>query len=282
MSISMNHKTLPWLGVLTLGALGVSFAPPAARESLSLTLIPNKAVYAPGEEIRFLVQGLPNTFTVLGADPDPGPTSFPFGTVNLGFSPQLIRFEGVSNADGIFDIYCIQDCDDALFGVTVYLQAVQLPNGATPILSNPASVLWDDLNGECGGVNLCPGGGRKPQSITMIYTGDDCSATNNSQAAGKVICSGDPGFAPLVRILSHDPPSKYVWFEGDVALGGTFVIDALNAGRTQLQGDTIVEIFDVNTGAQLQFVQFHTSCSQPLISGDQYGGVQLQSLVLAP
>lgn len=275
--------TLSWLGVIALGTIGVSFAPPVVVEGPTLTLFPVKSVYASGEEVCFTVRGRPNTFTFLGADPDPGPTLFPFGTLNLGFSAELIKFTGFSNNDGDFTICCIVDCDHPLFGRTVYLQGVQLQDGGKAQISNPATVLWDDVNGVCPSTqNLCPGGGRKPVTITMKYTGEDCSATSNSQDPSKVSCSGDPAFAPLVHIISHDPPDKYTWFAGNVALGGTFVLDAGNAGRTQLQGDTIIDIYDASTGALLQTVQFHTSCSQPLIVGDQYGACELQSLTLTP
>ena len=44
--------------------------------------------------------------------------------------------------------------------------------------------------------------GDKPNLITMTYTGEDCSATSSSQDNGKFNCSGNPGFAPTVYIVS--------------------------------------------------------------------------------
>ncbi len=278
--IQKIQSRLSWMSALVLGSVGMSFAPPAVTSGVTLTLDPVQTSYAANQEVGFIVKGQPNTFTILGADPDPGPTVFPYGVVNLGFSSEMLRFSGLTDENGCFSIYCVVGCDHPFFNRTIYLQAVQFPKGAQPCISNPATVLWEDLRGVCAQTNLCPGSGFKPQVLTMKYTGDDCSATNHSQAAGKVFCSGDPGFAPLVHIISHDPANKYIWFQGDVALNANFDIDATSAGRVQLQGDTIVDIFDVNNGALLQTVQFHTSCSQPLIPGDQYGGVELVSAVL--
>ncbi len=271
---------LPLFGAALLGSVAVSFAPPAAVSGVNIHASPSKPVYAAGEVVTIGGMGLPNTFTILAGDTDPGPTTFPFGTVNLGFSSELIFHHFISSVEGCFSTDCTADCDSPYLGRPVYIQAVQFPQGGTPCVSNSLVLLWEDINGVCVQTNLCPGSGFKPQVLTMKYTGDSCAATSHSQAAGSVSCSGDPGFAPLVHIVSHDPPNKYIWFEGDVALNADFDIDATNAGRLQLQGETIVDIYDVNNGALLQTVQFHTSCSQPLIPGDQYGGVELVSAEL--
>ena len=70
----------------------------------------------------------------------------------------------------------------------------------------------------------------------------------------------------------------YVWFDGPVALNGTFEIRAAAATRTRLENDTWLHIFS-STGTLLQTVKFHTSCSQPLMVGDQFGAARLQTFV---
>ena len=75
----------------------------------------------------------------------------------------------------------------------------------------------------------------------MVYTGDSCAATSHNQEPSKVTCSGDPGFDPDVYIVSRDPSGKQVWFAGDVALGGSFDINALSAGKTRLKGSFVAE-----------------------------------------
>lgn len=75
----------------------------------------------------------------------------------------------------------------------------------------------------------------------------------------------------------NDPKAK-VWFNGTVGLNDTFDIDAMNAGETLLKADTYVKIFALN-GTLLQDIKFHTSCSQPLNVGDQFGSLKLEKFI---
>ncbi|MHC4633890.1 MAG: DUF7467 domain-containing protein [Planctomycetota bacterium] len=105
--------------------------------------------------------------------------------------------------------------------------------------------------------------GIKPQKLTMVYTGQSCAATNHSQEASKVSCSGNPNFASPVHIIANDKaklndPKAKVWFSDIVGLGGMVVIDATNAGQTKLRSNTYVHILD-EQGQTLQTVKFHTS-----------------------
>jgi hypothetical protein len=125
--------------------------------------------------------------------------------------------------------------------------------------------------------NNCQG---KVVSMTLVYTGESCSATHHNQAADKVSCSGNPASDPSVFIRasnkSNPTDSKArVWFQGTVALGANFVAAASNAGANELSADTYVHVFASQGGALLQTIRFHTSCSQPLSVGDQFGSVLL-------
>ncbi len=124
----------------------------------------------------------------------------------------------------------------------------------------------DSLCGECW-----PSG--RPTYLVMTYTGETCTANCNSQAAGKVIVTGDPAGASPVRIVVRDSSSTgTVWFDGTVALGGTFVIDP--PGTATFGTNTWVQISE-SAGNVLQTIIFHTSCSQPLVPGDMYGSLLL-------
>ncbi|MBI1927242.1 carboxypeptidase regulatory-like domain-containing protein [Candidatus Poribacteria bacterium] len=131
-----------------------------------------------------------------------------------------------------------------------------------------------------GGDDCCKDG--KPKVLTMQYTGQDCTFTSHSQAAGKVTCTD---FAPLlntVYIVANDndnPSSGKIWFSGTVSLNGTFNIDATKAGDTRLSTDTRVHIFTQQGGTKLQFVTFHTSCSQPLFVGNQFGSAKITNCI---
>lgn len=140
--------------------------------------------------------------------------------------------------------------------------------------------------GPCGPPPAFCEDGLKPQSLNMKYTGDDCSATSNTQE-GKVRCDGDPaGFGPVFIVAASkdnlaDSKTK-IWFSGSVEVDDEFVIDAIAAGKTKLDADTRVFIFDSEGGTLLQFIKFHTSCSKDLNIGDQFGSLVLEGGFLIP
>jgi hypothetical protein len=124
-----------------------------------------------------------------------------------------------------------------------------------------------------GGGDLCDTYG-KPQLLTMRYTGDNVN--DNSQDPRKVVISGDPLFASPVYIVASekDNGGGKVYFDGVVNLDEDFVIDATLPGDTELRADTRVTVYDLSENV-LQSIKFHTSCSQPLEFGDQFGSIQL-------
>ncbi len=114
----------------------------------------------------------------------------------------------------------------------------------------------------------------EPKLLTFRYTGQDCSATDHAQGPGRVQCSGNPGFAPVVYITAIGDNNKYYLINRQVALNGTFSIDAASVGDRKLKPDT--EIFLKNAAGQiLQVVELHTSGSQPLRVEDQFGSLVL-------
>jgi hypothetical protein len=112
----------------------------------------------------------------------------------------------------------------------------------------------------------------------------------HSQKPDKVECTGNPDYASPVRILATDDDDPYkrdprVYHDGEVTLGATFDIDARRARDDfkpdDLESNTWVHIFALN-GRLLQSVGFHTSCSQPLVAGDQFGSLVLEGFVPKP
>ena len=123
----------------------------------------------------------------------------------------------------------------------------------------------------------------KVKALLVEYTGEDCSATNHNQDPSKVECDGDPAFTTPVRILAQDKANPNdnrakVWFDGQVNLNSTFWIDATNAGENKLKAETHVFIYDLNDNL-LQTIEFHTSCSQPLDAGDQFGSILMVDFI---
>ncbi|NNM27597.1 MAG: hypothetical protein HKO59_16735, partial [Phycisphaerales bacterium] len=123
------------------------------------------------------------------------------------------------------------------------------------------------------GESCCEEG--KPRVLTMLYTGDDCSASSHSQG-GAVECDDFGALLDTVYIISSDDDDPFVgdalvWFEGTVSVGEAYDIDAGNAGEDKLKSNTYIHILASEGGSVLQTVKFHTSCSQPVETGDQYG-----------
>ncbi|MHC5113409.1 MAG: DUF7467 domain-containing protein [Planctomycetota bacterium] len=131
---------------------------------------------------------------------------------------------------------------------------------------------------------LCPGGGLMPAILSLEYTGASCEATSHGQDSGMVICDQPAATLPdTVYIRSTNAPfgtpGALVWFEGWVSVGESFELTAAAAGQNRLLGTTYVHVLAGPGEALLQTTQFHTSCSQPLAMGDQYGADRLMALV---
>jgi hypothetical protein len=133
-----------------------------------------------------------------------------------------------------------------------------------------------------------PGGCEvgKPRVLTWEYTGQDCSFSNNTQARGKWSCADWlPLLDPVYIVAQNQPPSgnphnTKIWFSGIVYLGQTFDMDATLAGETRLGTQTYVYIYDLEVPHNLlQTLSIHTSCSQPLVVGDQFGSLILRDFV---
>lgn len=123
-----------------------------------------------------------------------------------------------------------------------------------------------------------------------LLAGADCDPSHgNTQDPGKVQCQCDALLNPddVVYVIAanknklNDKKTK-IWFEGIVAVGETFDIDASYAGKSKLDANTYVFIFDSMGGTLLQTIQFHTSCSQPLNVEDIFCSLKLVEFVPEP
>jgi len=132
-----------------------------------------------------------------------------------------------------------------------------------------------ELNGFCrvfiesvSNESVCP---TKPRTIEYTYVGTDCSASNYVQDPSSVRCSGDPMYAdPVHIVISKSNKPGEVYFDGIVSLGQAFVEDGAGFPSGKVAPNTRIQIFDM-LGTLLQDASFHTSCSQPLEVGDQFG-----------
>jgi hypothetical protein len=129
--------------------------------------------------------------------------------------------------------------------------------------------------GDPNALDDCEAG--KPVALGLTYTGEGCSASNNSQDPDKATCAGGAGFAEFVHIVVFEDDDA-VYFDGLVQLGDEFFALASNAGEDKFKANTRVEIFGTD-GALLEELLFHTSCSQPLAVGDTFGSLTLTTFV---
>ncbi|MEY3420871.1 MAG: hypothetical protein RIR48_1160, partial [Bacteroidota bacterium] len=125
--------------------------------------------------------------------------------------------------------------------------------------------------------NCCGSGkGDKVKQLTLWYTGENCNASSNNQGAkgSKWDCTGDAAFDAQVYIIvnnSTTASTSGAYFAGNVNLDGTFVATA----ATEMGADSYVHIFNQQGGTRIQFIKIHTSCSVPVVLGDQFGSIIL-------
>ncbi len=124
----------------------------------------------------------------------------------------------------------------------------------------------------------------KIASLDIQYTAKPCSASHNSQPADKANCSGstnDPISAGPVRLVIMDKQLKNGAVDKDakkyvdqtVSPGAIVTASSTAIGEKSFKSDTYYAIFSGNT--LLQSGKFHTSCSQPIAVGDQFGSLLL-------
>ncbi|WP_417525529.1 SdrD B-like domain-containing protein [Marinovum sp.] len=124
----------------------------------------------------------------------------------------------------------------------------------------------------------------------LLKLGDLSGGLVTSDTTGKVedkvevgaLMGTDDGDGTYFILVSRDgDPSKTdkLFFSDDVQQGESFVASE-DAFNQDFGSETFVHIFSSENGSLLQTINFHTSCSSPLIIGDEYGSVSLQGASL--
>jgi hypothetical protein len=154
---------------------------------------------------------------------------------------------------GITDAHCVQ----VRLNGSGTIDNIRFTVGETPA---PAIDIekWTRIAAAPAGGDVCETLG-KPKTFTLRYTGDN--VLDHHQKGDKVKVKGSLNGESPVRITS----GKH--FDGTVNLGETFDTEK---GKVAIKDPT-----DPKGKKALKEIEFHTSCSQPLVLGDQFGGVQL-------
>ena len=128
----------------------------------------------------------------------------------------------------------------------------------------------------------CPGGGEdycdthgKPTHITLEYVGGTCASSNTSQPQPNKFNCADSNGGPQTTSPVFVVAGQNNVVQQSVVLGGQVTVP------TNGQSNTFVKLYTANPaqgGVLLESLQIHTSCSAPLVIGDQFGAVVLRAL----
>ena len=143
------------------------------------------------------------------------------------------------------------------------------------------------------GGDACEG---KVTAFTFEYTGLGCDASSHLQNPKKVMCIGGANGEEPVDIVVGGKKRKrwgrhWGWWGkkrhkkvvfasvNDVSVGDSITVDASAAGKHTLGSATYIKISQGNGWHDIiEIDKFHTSCSQPLAPGNQFGSALITSL----
>lgn len=152
------------------------------------------------------------------------------------------------------------------------LSCFRIDGGVDPAMANDQELLVDLVDAP----ELVPSSGGLLILSTQLQV-------PHEQADDAVDCEGDPLAEPVVFIRATEKENPEdtggkVWFEGEVELGASFVVDAALSDEPKLKNDTYLHVFDLG-GELLQTVKFDTSCSESLRVHDRFGAGEVQGAV---
>ena len=133
-------------------------------------------------------------------------------------------------------------------------------------------------------------------SMVLEYTGGGCSASSHLQNRRKTACwGGADGESPVDILVGGEFRRRWSWdwhwwgekrrkkrvfaIESDVAVGDTFVVAPESGGHPTVGKSVFVKIGRSGGHSEIiEFDKFHTSCSEPLGPGMQFGSMRVVSL----
>ncbi|GLP97405.1 DUF7467 domain-containing protein [Paraferrimonas sedimenticola] len=146
---------------------------------------------------------------------------------------------------------------------------------------DPASFVWltAGLTIQPEAMDACPDG-QRPKVLTFRYLGGSCAMSDNQQTDFK--CQGDLDGTPDVMLKYTDK------FNGNKAQWAAKIQGANNDGYVSLMPNESFTLytdssnrlppqtqFVIKAEQSMQWLDIHTSCSQPLNIGDRYGSLEL-------
>jgi len=277
--MSSARFSIPLAVALVLSSLG-------GASSAQVTLEADQPAYEVSQLLTVTISGPPGAPTYLLVDVLPGPLVFPFGTIEIGFSPLFFMVNlGPMPAAGFMSLHEAFSCRTAqTYGTEIYMQAICIVNGLK-VLSNGLhfAEMGGDCNDDCiGGVavlglqvplegvtetGVLHIGAKKLNGFQHEYGPLDVPLDLVTDATGILA-------VPLVSPNGGIAVSMLEW-DGSTLLV-RFFVDAPAAGHEKLGGNTE---FTISFGGVSKTVVIHTSCSQPLYVGQVHGDFTVIKLI---
>eukprot|EP00039_Didymoeca_costata_P007637 m.102166 g.102166 ORF g.102166 m.102166 type:complete len:990 (-) comp13762_c0_seq2:134-3103(-) len=136
---------------------------------------------------------------------------------------------------------------------------------------------YENMPGKClvCGVDGLPK--TKLVSLTLRYTGVNCETNCNSQPDDKFEVQGDPNSQNPARLVAFQKGTVIMTNE-IVFVDSTLLIEAPVGGKFESFTSVAIAAPTVDISQQfiaLSLVDIHTSCSQPLLVGDEFGAFEV-------
>jgi hypothetical protein len=267
----------PSVLVLALTLSLVVAAVPRLAAQVAITA--DQAAYEVSQQLTVTIEAPPGAPTFLLVDVLPGPTIVPgIGTFHLGFSPFFFYVPlGPMNRSGSLTLQEQFSCRTAhVYGQEVYLQVVAVIDGVKTLSDGlHFAEVPGDCNDDCvGGVSelglQVPLAGVPSTGTLHVHS----YKTNGAQIGYGTLDvaldldAGPTGVLPAPIFNADHSIAVTVLDRDGATLTVRFFVNAPAGGHAKLGGNTL---FHVSYGGVTQEVVIHTSCSQPLYVGLQFG-----------
>ncbi len=152
---------------------------------------------------------------------------------------------------------------------------------ALPLGEVFASFSLVECNSGGSGNSCCDAAGGEIAKLTLEYTASLCQNPLPNTQSGKALCAGfgTPGATARIIVTQEknlgDALVEPAYFDGIIAAGATLDATAAAGGESTFKSDTYVYVLDPDTNGLIQEIEFHTSCSQPLDLGDEFGAIKV-------
>ncbi len=164
---------------------------------------------------------------------------------------------------------CIDDLVnlDSIYGEDVTVQASTTTSSGAKVTVETGSYTM--------GVDCC--NGNKPNAITYQYVSSN--KIDNSQTNSNVTTYTNPNGAKALIIVSGNSTASDTsnpLYRGYVDAGEKFTV--IRSQSNKWQANHYIRIMSADGSSLLQFSNIHVSCSQPLVSGEQFGNIVISSV----